>query len=104
MDLPWSIYVVSLPIKGIRYLECHFRDPIPIGLCVLDNTKDLERNMHWDVESFCNLLASIMIIIGGSLPSQYVLLSFLKIINFIHFQNSLQKLSGIAKEQYNGAL
>ena len=69
-----------------------------------DNTKDLERNMHWDVKSFCTLLNGIMIVTGGSLTSQYVLLTFLKITDFIHLQNALQELGGIAKEQYNGAL
>ena len=45
-----------------------------------------------------------MIATSGSLPSQYVLLTFLKITDFIHLQNALQELSGIAKKQYNGAL
>ena len=85
-------------------MKCYLNNPAPIGLCVLDNTKDLEINMPWDVESFCNLLNGIMIVTSGSFPSHYVLLTFLKIIDFIDLENDLEELSGIAKEQYNGAL
>ena len=60
---------MSLPFDGDYYFKCHLNNPTPIGLCVLDNSEDLERNMHWDVESFCNLLNGIMIVTGGSLPS-----------------------------------
>ena len=97
-NLPWRIYAVSLPFDGSYYLKRYLNNPAPIGLCVLDNTEDLERNMHWDVKSFCTLLNGIMIATGGSLPSQFVLLTFLKITDFIHLQNALQELSGIAKE------
>ena len=88
-NLPWRIYAVSLPFDGSYYLKRYLNNPAPIGLCVLDNTEDLERNMHWDVKSFCTLLNGIMIVTGGSLPSQYVLLIFLKITDFIHLQNAL---------------
>ena len=78
-DLLWCIYAARLPFDGSYCLKYHLNNPIPIGLCVLDNTKYLERSMHWDVESFCNILNGIMIVTGGSLPSQYVLLTFLNI-------------------------
>jgi len=60
---------VSLPIKGSFYLEHHFKNPIPIGLCVLDNTKALERNMQWGVEKFQDLLKGILAIAGRSMHS-----------------------------------
>ena len=104
LNLPLSIYVVSLTFDGSLYLKRHLSDPVSIGLCVLDCTEDLERQKHWSAEKFCNLLNGIMIITGGSAGSQYVLLTFLDITGLNHLQNALRSLSGITKEQYNGAL
>lgn len=84
LDLPWHIYVVSLPIEGSGYLERHFNNPIPIGLCVLDNTEVSTTNMQWDVEKFQDLLNGIMAIAGGSKPSQYILVAFLNNTDYIH--------------------
>ena len=64
LDLPWHIYTVSLPIEGSGYLKRHFDKPIPIGLCVLDNTEVTTRNMQWDVKKFQDLLNGIMAIVA----------------------------------------
>ena len=73
-------------------------NPIPIGLCVLNNTKDFGQNMQWNVEKFCILLNGIMVVTGRSRPTQYVLLTFLNIKDFIELQNALKDMGELTKE------
>ena len=77
MNLPWLVYVVNLEIEGRSYLQRHFENPNPIGLCVLDNTEDFQRNMQLSKVKFKDILNGILAIIGGSIESYYVLLCFL---------------------------
>ena len=79
-------------------MERHFDRPIPIGLCVLDNTEVTTRNMQWDVKKFQDLLNGIMAIAGGSMPSQYMLVVFLNNSDYIHLQCTLQNVSDIVKQ------
>ena len=104
MDVSWCIYAVNLPFDKSYYLKRHLNNPISIGLCVLDNIEDLGRDVQWSVDKFCNLLNGMMVVLGGSMPSQYVMLSFLNTTNFFNLQIALKSLGGMAKEQFNGAL
>ena len=104
LDVPWCIYAVNLPFDGSYYLKRHMINPIPIGLCVLDNTEDFGQNMQWNVEKFCNLLNGIMVVTGGSRPAQYVLLTFLNIKDFTELQNALKDMGELTKEQFIGTL
>ena len=104
MDVSWCIYAVSLPFIKSYSLKRQLSNPISIGLCVLDNIEDLGRGVQWSVDKFCNLLNGMMVVLGGSAPSQYVMLSFLNTIDFVNLQIALKGLGGMAKEQFNGAL
>ena len=103
-DFPWSIYVVSLQMEGNLYLKRHFSNKMPIGLCVLDMTKNLGGNLQWSGETFKNALDGILNIAGGSTVPGFVFLAFVDFTNFTKLQCAFQTMGDNLSYHCCGAL
>ncbi|RYA37509.1 hypothetical protein, partial [Enterobacter cloacae complex sp. GF14B] len=103
-DLPWSIYVVSLQMEGNLYLMRHFNNKVPIGLCVLDMTKNVGGNLKWSEETFNNALDGILAIAGGSTDPGFVFLAFVDFTNFTKLQCAFDAMGDNLSYHCCGAL
>ena len=92
IDLPWSIYVVSLQMEGNLYLKRHFNNEIPIGLCVLDLIKNNGGSVQWSKETITNALKGILAIAGGSTDPGFVFLAFVDFTTLTKLQRALQNM------------
>ncbi|MCO5585723.1 hypothetical protein L7F22_039659 [Adiantum nelumboides] len=96
-DLPWHIPVVSLAMEGELFLARLFPNPMPIGLCILDNTEGSAREMQWSTERFSHFLSGILTITGGTKNPQCVLLAFVRIFDLMRLKDALRSVSGSHK-------
>ena len=91
-DLPWSIYVVSLQMEGNLYLKRHFNNEMPIGLCVIDLTRQCGSSLQWSEETFINALNGILAIAGGSTDPGFVFLAFVDFSKLTKLQCAFQSM------------
>ena len=104
LDVPWSIYVVSLEMEGNLYMKRHFDNKFPIGLCVLDLTKHWGCSLQWSEETFKNALDGMLAIAGGSTDSGFVCLAFVDISNLPKLQCAFQSMGDNVSYYCCGAL
>ena len=103
MNVPWSIFVVSLRVEQRSYLQRHFNQHIPIDLCVLDNTETTHCKKQWDSSAFKDLLDGVLDVCEES-NKQFVFLAFVGLDDFIQLQNSFKDMVPNLKTHFFGAL
>lgn len=104
LDLPWSIYVVSLQMEGNLYLKRHFNNKMPIGLCVLDLTKHCGGSLQWSEETFKNALDGMLAIAGGSIDPGFVCLAFVDFSKLSKLQCAFESMGDNLSYHCCGAL
>ena len=103
MNVPWSIFVVSLRVEQRSYLQHHFNQHMPIDLCVLDNTETPHCKKQWDSCAFKDLLDGVLDVCEEG-NKQFVFLALVGLDDFIQLQNSFKGMFPDVKRHFFAAL
>ncbi|MCO5614391.1 hypothetical protein L7F22_068671 [Adiantum nelumboides] len=85
--LPWRVYVVGCNLEALELIHNVYKDPITIGVVVLDAAHGVE-GMKWDSFKFGRLVSSLLKMTCD--PKQFVLLSFLTRRQMATFEDALE--------------
>ncbi|MCO5603593.1 hypothetical protein L7F22_057744 [Adiantum nelumboides] len=85
--LPWRVYVVGCNLEALELIHNVYKDPITIGVVVLDAAHGVE-GMKWDSFKFGRLVSSLLKMTCD--PKQFVLLSFLTHMRMATFEDALK--------------
>ncbi|MCO5584369.1 hypothetical protein L7F22_038295 [Adiantum nelumboides] len=85
--LPWRVYVVGCNLEALELIHNVYKDPITIGVVVLDAEHGVE-GMKWDSFKFGRLVSSLLKMTCD--PKQFVLLSFLTRRQMATFEDALE--------------
>ncbi|MCO5569559.1 hypothetical protein L7F22_023274 [Adiantum nelumboides] len=85
--LPWHVYVVGCNLEALELIHNVYKDPITIGVVVLDAAHGVE-GMKWDSFKFGRLVSSLLKMTCD--PKQFVLLSFLTRRQMATFEDALE--------------
>ncbi|MCO5586460.1 hypothetical protein L7F22_040400 [Adiantum nelumboides] len=85
--LPWRVYVVGFNLEALELIHNVYKDPITIGVVVLDAAHGVE-GMKWDCFKFGRLVSSLLKMTYD--PKQFVLLSFLTRRQMATFEDALE--------------
>ena len=92
-DFPWKVHAVNIHMEGKDFLKRYYKNPISIGLCILDNTDSGSTTcMKWSESIFMDLLSGILGITGGTTHPQYVFLAFLSFDDVMLLKEALKKV------------
>ncbi|MCO5585911.1 hypothetical protein L7F22_039845 [Adiantum nelumboides] len=85
--LPWRVYVVGCNIEALELIHNVYKDPITIGVVVLDAAHGV-KGMKWNSFKFGRLVSSLLKMTCD--PKQFVLLSFLTRRQMATFEDALE--------------
>ncbi len=85
--LPWRVYVVGCNLEALELIHNVYKDPITIGVVVLDAAHGVE-GMKWDSFKFGRLVSSLLKMTCD--PKQFILLSFLTRRQMATFEDALE--------------
>ncbi|MCO5590388.1 hypothetical protein L7F22_044358 [Adiantum nelumboides] len=85
--LPWRVYVVGCNLEVLELIHNVYKDPITIGVVVLDMAHGVE-GMKWDSFKFGRLVSSLLKMTCD--PKQFVLLLFLTRRQMATFEDALE--------------